>query len=166
MPIKRATTSAKCAGTASSKAWISRIIRDEITQSGRSKLRNEYLKFSGVSSVIKVIQAVEQSAFANGGAKKRLMKFMRSIMPRKLRNYRTLTRRTSQVSQSSNNARRAPRRELRTGLIKSLRIVLLSLPSRKAHYRQRSNDKLKRSDREILRKRDQRQRPSASKSSR
>ena len=131
--IKTATTSAMSAGTASSRKWISRIIRDEITQSGRFKLRNKYLQFLGVSSVIKVILAAVHSAFANTGAKRRLMKFMRSIMPRKLRNYRTLTRRGSQVSQSSNNARRAPSRELGTGLKQSLRIVLLSLPSRKVH---------------------------------
>ena len=159
--IKTATTSAMSAGTASSRKWISRIIRDEITQSGRSKLRNENLQFSGVSTVIRVILAVVDSACANTGAKRRLMKFMRYIKPRKLRNYRTLTRRTSQVSQSSNNARRAPRRELKTGLIQSSRIVPWSIPSRKAHYRQRRNEKLKRSDRVILRKRDRRQRPSA-----
>ena len=144
MLIKKATTSAMSAGTASSRKWISRIIRDEHTKSGRSKLRNEYVQFSGVSTVIKVILAVVHSACANTGAKRRLMKFMRYIEPRKLRNYRTLTRRTSQVSQSSNNARRAPRRELKTGLIQSSRIVLWSMPSRKAHYRQRRNEKLKR----------------------
>ena len=69
--IKTATTSAMSAGTASSRPWISRIIRDEITKSGRSKLRNEYLQFSGVSSVIKVILAVAQSVFANTGANRR-----------------------------------------------------------------------------------------------
>ena len=77
LPIKTATTSAMSAGTASSRKWISRIIRDEITQSGRFKLRNKYLQFSGVSSVIKVILAAVQSAFANTGAKRRLMKFIR-----------------------------------------------------------------------------------------
>ena len=166
LPIKTATTSAMSAGTASSKKWISRIIRDEITQSGRSKLRSENQQFSCVSTVIKGILAVEQSAHANIDAKRRLMKFMMSIKPRKLRNYRTLTRRSSQVSQRSNNAWRAPSRELRTGLKKSLRIVQWSMPSIKAHYGQRRNEKLKMSDREILRKRDRRQRPSACKSSR
>ena len=142
--IKTANTSAMSAGTASSSTWISRIIRDEITQSGRSKLPNEYLQFSIVSTVIKVILAVVQSACANIGAKRRLMKFMRSIKPKKLRNYRTLIRRSTQVSQRSNNAWRATSRELRTELIKSLRIVPWSMPSRKALYRQRRNEKLKR----------------------
>jgi hypothetical protein len=91
------------------------------------------MTFSGVNTVIKVIRAMMLDACANGGAKRRLIKFERSIMPRKLRNYRTQTRISSRVSQSSNNARRAPSREPRTGLIQLLRIVLLSLPSRKAH---------------------------------
>ena len=69
--IKTATTSAMSAGTASSRKWISRIIRDEFTKSTRSKLRNEYLQFSYVSSVIMVILAVEQSVFANTGANRR-----------------------------------------------------------------------------------------------
>ena len=166
MPIKTATTSAMSAGRASSRPWISRIIKDEITQSGRSKLRNEHQQFSFVSSVIKVILVVEQSACANIDARRRLMKFMRLIERRKLRNYRTLTRRSTQVSQRSNNAWRAPSRELRTELIKSLRIVPWSMPSRKARYRQIRNEKLKRSDRGILRKRDRRQRPNTCKSSR
>ena len=166
MPIKTVTTSAMSAGTATSRPWISRIIRDELTQSSRSKLRNEHQQFSCVSTVIKVILAVVPSACVNIGAKRRMMQFMRSIKPRKLRNYRTLTRRSSRVSRRSNNAWRAPSREPRTGSIKSFGIVQWSMPSRKVRYRQRRNEKFKRSDREILRKRDRRQRPSACKSSR
>ncbi len=166
MPIKTVTTSAMSAGTATSRPWISRIIRDELTQSSRSKLRNEHQQFSCVSTVIKVILAVVPSACVNIGAKRRMMQFMRSIKPRKLRNYRTLTRRSSRGSRRSNNAWKAPSREPRTGLTKSFGIVLWSMPSRKVRYRQRRNEKFKRSDREILRKRDRRQRPSAWKSSR
>ena len=166
MLIKTATTSAMSAGTASSRPWISRIIRDEITQSGRSKLRNEHQQFSCVSSVIKVILAVEQSACANIDARRRLMKFMRLIERRKLRNYQNLTRRSSRVSRRCNNAWRATSREPRTGSTKSFRRVPWSMPSRKARYRQRRNEKLKSQDREILRKRDRRQRPNTCKSSR
>ena len=128
-----ANTSVKYVGTALMNPWNLGIIGDEPIKIGRSKLWNLNMTFSGVNTVIKVIRAMMLDASANGGAKRRLIKFERSIMPRKLCNYRTQTRIRSRVSQSSNNAKRATSREPRTGLIKLLRIVLLSLPSRKAH---------------------------------